>query len=86
MDRRDIFLWLFVIIPMFSVINAIIGAMVLAWFDTEDAVFYKWSSESPLPGGHFIVLSIWPIMVFFMIKYRKDAGLPLFTYLSRDES
>lgn len=55
-------------------LNTIIGAAVCASLDTEDRVFYRWYKE-PLPFHGlfcFLVLSLWPIMAYFMIKYKND--------------
>jgi hypothetical protein len=54
-------------------LNALLGATVLSTLDTEDRRYYKWYSECPLPGfGQFIILTLWPVMAYFMLKCRKE--------------
>jgi hypothetical protein len=57
---------------MSIMLNAIVGAMVCAMADTKDEIFYQWYKEAPSIGGivQFIILTFWPAMLFFMIRYR----------------
>lgn len=53
------------------IVNAVIGATVCACLDTEDQHFLKWVEREPTGGfATFLVIQLWPIMAFLMIKYK----------------
>ena len=53
------------------IVNALVGAGVLAALDTKDQVFYSWIKEDPAAGLFaFFVLELWPIMAAYIIWYR----------------
>jgi succinate dehydrogenase/fumarate reductase cytochrome b subunit len=63
---------LYIILAIF--LNSLLGAVVLSSLDTKDKRYYKWYDSCPLPGiGHFIILSLWPIMAYFMQKEKNKA-------------
>lgn len=65
--------WLLTL-PVILIINAIIGAAVCATFDTKDRVFYNWFKDDPTGGiVNFLILTFWPVMLYFMISYRLDS-------------
>ena len=54
-------------------VNAIVGAGICAALDTKDQVFYQWYKQDPTGGlFSFLVIEFWPVMAFFMWRYRKD--------------
>lgn len=57
-------------------LNAIFGAGICASLDTKDEIFYKWYKNDPTCGFFsFLVLSFWPVMVFFMIRYKLQSNV-----------
>ena len=57
-------------------LNAVFGAVICAALDTKDQVFYKWYKRDKTGVGNFLVLTFWPVMVYFMIRYKlKDNPL-----------
>lgn len=53
------------------ILNLIIGAGVWAAIDTEDKRFYKWYSEAPFIFLNVLMLSLWPVGVYFYLKENK---------------
>ena len=57
-------------------INLIVGAGVLAAIDSDGRLL-KWYRECPLPGvGHFLVLTLWPVVVFAYYYIGRKARQP----------
>lgn len=53
------------------IINFVLGAIMLISLDTKDKVFSKWYDSDPSKGIFgFIAMSLWPILAFFIIRYR----------------
>jgi len=54
------------------ILNYLIGCIVLSAFDTNN-VYYRWLSRDPSFGLlATITISGWPVLLFFMIKYKKN--------------
>jgi len=50
----------------------LIGSFVLSFADINN-LFYNWYAKDPTGGiASFIILLLWPVIVGFMLKYRKD--------------
>lgn len=62
----ELFFWIFIF-------NPFAGVIILATFDTNDLIFLKWVLSSPekivLP---FLVIFLWPILLFFMLRYHRN--------------
>ena len=54
------------------VANMMVGAGVCAKLDTEDQVFYRWLKKATHWSFPFVVLELWSIMAYFMIKYKRE--------------
>jgi len=67
-------------------VSMAIGAGVCAALDTEDQIFYKWYKSAPsilFPG---IILIFWPVMAYFMIKYKHDSSPTNKTVVDKTDS
>jgi len=59
------------LVILIILINVFIGAGVFTILDTKDKVFYEWYKKDPTCGFiSFLVLLFWPVLAFFIIKYR----------------
>lgn len=63
---------LYIILGIFF--NSLLGAVVLSSLDTKDQRYYQWYNSCPFPGiGHFIILSLWPVVAYFIQKEKNKA-------------
>jgi len=47
-----------------------IGCLVLAFIDTDDGQLLKWATACPVPLGYGIVVSLWPVILYFWWKHK----------------
>lgn len=65
----ELMIWIITIM----LINIIIGTGVCVALDTKKECFYNWYKQDPTGGLMcFLVLIFWPVMAFFMIRYKRQ--------------
>lgn len=48
----------------------IVGCGVLAAIDKDDRLL-EWSKNCPLPGGHLLVVTFWPAVIYFYFRKKE---------------
>jgi hypothetical protein len=62
----------FIVALIIMLFNYLLGGVVCTIRDTKDQVFYKWYKNAPIPSVICpIVLTLWPVMAYYMLKYRR---------------
>lgn len=61
------------VVPIAVLVNCFIGGAVCAALDTENNIFYNWYKQDPTPCRifSFLILTFWPVMAYFMWKYKR---------------